>query len=165
MAKGLSTGQAVLLGCGGALLLMALVTGLLVAGLVHISTEPKDVDIHIDGPTDVLAGESFTLSVTITNERKRKAFALTDLDLGTDYLDHFVVVGTDPEPLSTRDNAPFDASRSFTHNLRIPPGESRRFDFVLRADHEGLYRGDLDVCEGMRFITRMLQTSVKASDP
>jgi hypothetical protein len=58
-------------------------------------------------------------------------------------------------------HVPFDNRRSFTFDVSLPPGESRTFTFRLRAEKPVLNRGDVDVCEGLRFITGMAQTSVR----
>jgi hypothetical protein len=120
----------------------------------------KGAGVSIDGSTDVSVGETFELSVTVTNERPRKVLALSDIDIAEDYLAGFTVSTIEPSPRSSM-HVPIDNSRSFKFDVRIPAGESRTFTFKLRAEKPGLYRGDVDVCEGARFTTVMAQTSVK----
>lgn len=127
---------------------------------VYASQDVKGVGVSVDGPTDVTVGETFALTVTVTNERPRKVMALSDIDIAEDYLAGFTVSSIEPKPKSSM-HVPIDNSRSFTFGVRIPPRESRDFTFTLRAEKPGIYRGDVDVCEGTRFITGMAQTSVK----
>lgn len=156
--------KAALIGCG-CLSLAAL--GLCIAVGVWFSLalkDPEGLSVSIDGPTDAAVGQTFDLTVQVTNERPAKTFNLSDIDISYDYLDGFVVVSTEPPPQSSEDNAPFDNSRSFTFEQSIPPGESMPFVFTLRAETPGIYRGDVDVYEGMRFTTAMAQTVVREAE-
>jgi len=147
-------------GCGLVAAIGLLGVGAVVLFIVYASQDVKGVGVAIDGTTDVRVGETFELTVTVTNERPRKALALSDIDISEDYLAGFTVSTVDPTPKSSM-HVPIDESLSFTFDVRIPPGQSRSFVFELRAEQPGLYRGDVDVCEGVRFITGMAQTSVK----
>ena len=152
--------KAALIGCG-CLGLAAL--GLCIALGVWFSLaveDPEGLRVSIGSPTDVSVGQTFDLAVELTNERPNKAFRLSDIDISYDYLDGFVVVSTEPSPKSSEDNAPFDNSRTFTFDQSIPPGETVSFVFTLRAETPGIYRGDIDVCEGLSFTTAMAQTVV-----
>jgi len=59
---------------------------------------------------------------------------------------------------------PIDDSRSFTFDVPVSAGTSRSFIFTLRAEKPGIYRGDVDVCEGTQIITEMAQTVVKEKE-
>jgi len=129
----------------------------------YVAQDVKEVGVSVDGLTDVVVGQTFELSVTVTNERPRKVLALSDVDIAEDYLAGFTVSTIEPKPKSSS-HVPFDNSRSFKFGVQIPPRESRTFTFTLRAEKAGIYRGDVDVCEGARFITSMAQTSVKEKE-
>jgi hypothetical protein len=86
--------------------------------------------------------------------------ALSDIDIGESYLSGFLVVSTDPAPKSSM-QLPFETGMSFTFDVSIPAGETQTFTFELRAESAGIYRGDVDACEGARFITALAQTNVK----
>jgi hypothetical protein len=44
--------------------------------------------------------------------------------------------------------------------MQVPAGETRVFAWKLRGVESGMFRGDVDVCEGMQFLTSMAQTRV-----
>lgn len=150
-------------GCGIATLLCVAGIAAIALLVVYLSQDVKGVAVSVDGPTDVVVGETFELKVTVTNERPRKAVALSDIDIAEEYLEGFTVSTIEPQPKSSA-HVPIDNSRSFTFGVSISAGASRTFAFALRAEKAGLYRGDVDVCEGMRFITGMAQTSVKEKE-
>jgi hypothetical protein len=150
-------------GCGiAALICLVGIVGIVLI-LFYLAQDVKGVGMAVNGPTDVVVGQTFQLSVSVTNERPRKAMALSDIDIAEEYLAGFTVSTIEPQPKSSM-HVPFDNSRSFTFGVKIPPGTARVFTFTLRAEKPGLYRGDVDVCEGARFITGMAQTSVKEKE-
>ena len=150
-------------GCGIAGLLCFAVIGTIVLFLVYASQDVKGMAVMVNGPTDVVVGQTFELSVTVTNERPRKILALSDVDIAEDYLAGFTVSTIEPKPKSSM-HVPFDNSRSFTFDVRIPPGAAKTFTFTLRAEKAGVFRGDVDICEGARFLTHMAQTAVKEKE-
>jgi len=85
---------------------------------------------------------------------------LSDVDIAEDYLAGFTVSSVSPTPKSNK-HVPIDNSRSFTFGVQIPPRTAKSFKFKLRAEKPGIFRGDLDICEGARFTTEMAQTVVK----
>jgi hypothetical protein len=134
--------------------------GAVVLFIIYALQDVKGVGVSVDGPTDVVVGQAFDLIVNVTNERPQKVLTLSDIDIAEGYLAGFTVSTIEPRPKSSR-RVPIDNSRSFTFGVQIPPQASRTFTFTLRAEKPGVYRGDVDVCEGARFITGMAQTSVK----
>ncbi len=149
-------------GCGGCLLVCAVVAVAMVSCVGYFGQDPKGVEVVVSSPLDVVEGEVFRLDVAVTNQRKGKAFDLSDIDLDEGYLEAFTVVRTVPEHTSSM-HVPIDNSRSFTFDRPVAPGETAVFTFELRAEREGFFRGDVDVCEGARFLTKMVQTTVRAS--
>ena len=147
-------------GCGIAAAVCLVGVIAVVLFFFYIAEDVQGVGVTVDGPTDVVVGQTFELKVIVTNERPRKVLALSDIDIGEDYLEGFTVSAIEPRPKSST-HVPVDNSRSFTFDVKIPPRASRVFTFALRAEKVGIFRGDVDVCEGMRFITGMAQTSVK----
>jgi hypothetical protein len=131
--------------------------GLLVA---YIAQDVEGVSIALNSPTDVVVGQSFDLEVVVKNERSGAVLQLSDVDIAEEYLDGFTISTIKPTPKSST-HVPLDNSRSFTFDVAIPAGETRSFIFKLRAEKPGIYRGDVDACEGARFITGMAQTVVK----
>jgi len=99
----------------------------------------------------------------VKNERSGKVLRLSDVDIAEVYLAGFTVSAMKPTPKSNT-HVPIDNSRSFTFDVPVSAGASQSFFFTLRAEKPGVYRGDVDVCEGARFITGMAQTVVKEKE-
>jgi len=152
--------KAIALGCSLAVLVCLAGIVAVVLFFVYASQDVEGVGVSVDGPTDVAVGQTFELNVTVTNERPHRVLALSDIDIAEDYLSGFTISTIEPRAKSST-HVSIDNSRSFTFEVKIPPKASKSFRFTLRAEKPGLYRGDVDVCEGARFITRMAQTAVK----
>ena len=156
----MSTKKVVIIGCSAAAALAMLLFVVLIAGLIYVAQDVEGAAVSANSPLDVTVGETFDLTVEVRNERQTKVLELSDVDIGEEYLAGFTVVSIDPEFKSTM-HVPIDNSRSYTFGVTIPAGEARTFTFTLRAEKAGIYRGDVDACEGARFITAMAQTVVK----
>jgi hypothetical protein len=131
-----------------------------VGWLAYVCQDPKGVSVTVTAPLEVAEDQTFDLVIEVRNERAARPFRLSDIDIAEEYLKGFVIVRTDPAPSSNR-RVPFDNSRSFSFEVAIPPKAMKSFEFELRAREKGFFRGDVDVCEGMRFLTMMAQTEVK----
>lgn len=156
----MSTKKALLIGCGTATLVAVMLLGLLVGWFIYISQDIEGLSISIDSPLDVKVGETFKMTVNVKNEREKNALTVSDIDISDDYMEGFVTIATEPKPKSTM-HVPIDNSMSHTFNTRISAGETKAFIFTLRSEKPGIFRGDLDVCEGSRFITVTAQTVAK----
>jgi len=156
----MTTKKAIALGCG-ALALGGLIIGIIViAFLVHASKDVEGVAVSAESTPDVVVGQTFQLEVTVTNERPKKVMMLSDVDVSENYLAGFTVVSIDPKPKSSQ-HVPIDNSRSFHFGITIPPQSAQSFKFKLHAEKAGAFRGDIDACEGSRFITALAETVVK----
>lgn len=155
--------KAIAWGCGIAALFGLVGIAAVVLSVDYLARDVEGVAVTVNGPTDVVVGQTFDLKVTVTNERPQEVLALSDIDIAEEYLAGFTVSTIEPRPTSN-EHVPIDNSRSFTFGVQIPPGAARSFTFTLRAEKPGLYRGDVDVCEGVRFISEMAQTSVKEKE-
>lgn len=149
-----------LIGCGVAAALCVALLVAFIGFLAYIAEDPKNITAVVDAPEQVQVGENFELKVEVANRRPKEAMALSDIDLGESYLAGFEIIGVEPTPKSSR-HVPIDESRSYTFAVSIPPGTSRTFTFKLRAKTAGVYQGDVDVCEGLRFLTQQAQTRVQ----
>lgn len=155
--------KALLIGCG-TLLFLTIATVVVVALFVnHVSKDVEQVAVTVKGPADVLVGQTFDLEVVVKNQRSKKALKLSDIDIAEVYLAGFTVSSTRPTAKSNM-HVPIDNSRSFTFDVVVAPGASESFVFTMRAEKAGIYRGDVDVCEGMRSISGMAQTVVKEKE-
>jgi len=65
-------------GCGIAALVCLAGVAAVVLSFAYIVQDGKGVGVSVNGPTDVVVGQTFELSVTVTNERPRKVLALSD---------------------------------------------------------------------------------------
>jgi hypothetical protein len=151
----------IIIGCAIATV-VCLVGGLMLIGgcVYYLAQDPTGVSIELDNATEAHKGQEFDMVVKVVNERRARAFKLTDIDLHDDYLTGFIVVSTDP-PHKSSTHVPLDNSQSFTFDVSIPAKESRIFKFRLRPVTQGVFKGDVDVCEGMHFITKTAETEVK----
>lgn len=156
----MSAKKAILIGCGVVAVLAVLLLVIIFAGLAHISKDVEGVSLAVNAPLDVTVGETFDLAVEIKNEREKKALALSDIDISDAYLAGFAIISTEPTAKSSMLIEDPDM-RSYTLEISIPPGEAKTFTLKLRAEKAGMYRGDIDVCEGLRFITIAAQTVVR----
>jgi hypothetical protein len=155
--------KAILMGCGGLVAFFLVGTAVVTAFLIHVSKGVEGVGASVESPLDVVVGETFTLTIKVENQRGNDSFMLNDIDINDTYLSGFSVISVDPVPEEDQ-HVPIDNSQSYSFNVGIPSGESREFKFELRAEREGIFRGDVDICEGMRFKTITAQTVVNAKE-
>lgn len=156
----MKTRSAILLGCGG-VLVIAIVLGLAGGGIIyHVSQDPAGLLVYVESPDQIAKDELFDLKVMVVNERKGQSLKVTSIDLAQSYLAGFTVRSTEPAAKSSQ-HVPIEGSQSFGFDKVVPAGATNIFVFHLRAAKTGLHRGDVDVCEGLRFLTVMAQTEVK----
>ncbi len=153
--------KACLLGCAAALLVVIGVVAVIIGLLVYVSQDVEGVAVSVQAPLDVRVGETFDLAVQVTNQRSGKVLKLSDIDVADEYLAGFTVLATEPAYKSSM-HVPIDNSQRFTFATPISAGETQVFVFSLRAEKSGIFRGDIDICEGARFISTMAQTRVTA---
>ena len=156
----MDTKKVVLIGCGAAFAFFAVCVIAVVVFVMHVSKDVEGVALSIDSPLDVAVGETFVMKVVVENQRA-ETFEVGDIDISDDYLSGFSVISVTPAPKEEQ-HVPIDNSQSYTFGVEVPPGETKEFKFELRAETEGVFRGDVDLCEGMRFKTITAQTAVKA---
>lgn len=152
--------KAVFIGCGIVAGLCALLFGLFAVWLNYISEDPEGMAITVDAPHDVKVGESYTVIVNVKNERATAPLKVTDVDIANQYIAGSVISSVEPVPESST-SIPLAECLSHTFNQTIAPGETVVFKFTRRAASPGIYRGDIDVCEGNRFMTKVAQTIIK----
>ena len=149
-----------LIGCGVVFLVFALSVVAVVVFIMHVSKEVEGAGLSVESPLDVAVGETFVLTVVVENQRAGEALEVGDIDISEEYLGGFSVLSVEPKPKEEQ-HVPIDNSQSYTFGIEVPSGETREFKFKLRAEREGVFRGDVDLCEGMRFKTVVAQTAVK----
>ena len=83
----------------GSIAALGLLIGVGVVGfIVYAGQDPKGVAVSVEGPSNVKLNEEFALTVVVHNERAKKDFGLTDIDVAEGYLQGFQILGTDPDP-------------------------------------------------------------------
>jgi hypothetical protein len=152
--------KAIVLGCGVITLVGFIVIAAVIYFFVYATKDIEGVSVTLDCPMDIAVGQTFDLTITATNERTSGVWELSDIDISDEYLEGFTVGTIVPKPKSSMHDNIGD-SQSFTFDAKIAPGESQVFVFSLRAESAGIFRGDVDFWEGVRFITNMAQTVVK----
>jgi hypothetical protein len=155
----MTTKKTIAIGCGVTLLIGLILVVAVVLFLVHVSKGVEGAVVTVNGPVDVMVGQTFDLEVVVRNERVGKVLRLSDVDLADQYLAGFTVSSVKPTAKSSM-HVPIDNAQSFTFDVPIGAGASNRFIFTLRAEKAGMFRGDVDVWEGTRCITTMAQTVV-----
>jgi hypothetical protein len=155
--------KALLIGCGALLFLTIAAIIVIALFVTNVSKDVEQVAITVNGPSDVVVGQIFDLEVIVKNQRSKKVLRLSDIDIAEVYLAGFTVSSTKPAAKSNM-HVPISNSRSFTFDVPVAAGATESFLFTLRAEKPGIYRGDVDVCEGMRSITTMAQTVVKEKE-
>jgi len=156
----MKTGSAILMGCGLALACL-LVLGLAVGGFVfYAAQDPKGMRISVHGADTVRTNELLELVVEVVNERAGNTLNVSSIDIGEEYLEGFMVVSTEP-PHRSSTHVPIDNSRSYDFDRVVPSGATNVFKFKLRARKAGTFQGDVDVCEGMRYLTMVVETKVE----
>jgi hypothetical protein len=148
------------MGCG-AILVIAVILGLAGGGFVYyVGQDPAGLQVYVETPDQVAKDDLFDLKVMVVNERKGQSLKVTSIDLAESYLAGFTVRSTEPVAKSSQ-RVPLEGGQSFGFDKVVSAGTTNIFIFHLRAAKTGLHRGDVDVCEGMRFLTAMAQTEVK----
>ena len=155
----MKTGKAILLGCGiVSVVLLILMLGGGVA-VYQMSQDPKGMAVYLESPGKVRKGELFDLRVLVVNERKSKSLTVESIDIDAAYLEGVSIRSSDP---ASRSNSqlPMEGGRSYVFDKTIAAGQTNVFIFHLRAKDTGTFSGDVDVCEGWRFLTTVAETEV-----
>ena len=155
----MKTGKVILIGCVGLLVLCVLAAALVGAFVWYVSKDPEAMEVSVEAPITVARGEDCELVVSVVN-RRPGTLHLTTIDVGESYLEGFNVLSTEPSYKAST-TIPIDNSRSYTFEADIPAGATNVFTFKLRASRKGRFTGDIDTCEGMRFVTHVVDTTVE----
>jgi hypothetical protein len=160
-----NTKKGILIGCGVLVLLagLAAVIGGGIYFFAHLSEDVEGMYIEVKAPAEVVVGEGFDLEVIVKNDRPDKKLMVSDVDLADEYLAGFTVSSVTPKVKSSM-HVPIDNSRSYTFDVTIPPGGSHTFVFKMLARKAGHFSGEIDVCEGMQFVTYVAETTVTAKE-
>jgi hypothetical protein len=156
----MSTKKVIVIGCGVALALFLAAVAVVVLLVAYVAQDPKDMRLAIEAPATIKRGEEFKLVINVINDRPGEAMEIASIDIGEEYLKGFNVLGCEPAYVGST-SVPIDDSRSYEFKHKIPPGATNQFVFKLQARKAGRYFGEVDVCEGMRFLTMIVETQVE----
>ena len=156
----MSTKKILLIGCAG----VAAVGLVLLVGFIlfvaHVAKDPEGMKIAVDAPTTVARDKEFELVISVSNERKNKPLQVADIDISEDYLKGFSVVTSEPKFVSSTKNGLLK-NRTFTFNQSVAAGGTNTFTFKLLGRKVGKYSGEIDISEGMRMLTMVVETQVE----
>jgi hypothetical protein len=156
----MSTKKIIAIGCGVVLLVVLVVVAVVVLFVAHVAQDPKAMRLEINAPATIARGSEFQLVVNVINDRPAEFIEVASIDIGEEYLGGFTVLGSEPAYLAST-KVPIDESRSFEFKRKLPPNSTNQFVFKLQARKTGRYSGEVDVCEGMRFLTMVVETQVE----
>ncbi len=152
---GMSTAVKVLLIVGGIGLLLVVGCGVLI---LIVATAESPFAVTVESPEEVVAGETFVITVDVTNESKKRQ-TLTEIDISTSYLDGIDFVSVSPEQKSMG-TVPIVDMLSLTLDIPFKPGEKKTIVLELKAAVPGNYWGDLDVNTILTLDTTVIRTRV-----
>lgn len=136
----------ILIGCGiGLLLLLCFVLiGIVLIFVAIRSDEPENVQIDLNAPISVPAGEPFAVEIEVTN-LLTETQVLDSIDLSLDYLEFISVVEVRPSAVDSFE-VPVVRFYSYTFEEEIDTSEHVTVVFEMVGETEGEYSGTIDVC-------------------
>lgn len=156
----MSTKKILLIGCAGAAAVGLLLLVIFILFVAHVAKDPEGMRIAVNAPATVANGKEFAVVISVINERKDKPIQVGDIDISEDYLKGFTVVSSQPAFVSSTKNGILN-NRTFTFNQAVAPGSTNEFTFKLLGRKVGKYSGDVDISEGMRMLTMIVETQVE----
>jgi len=151
-------GTGIVLGCAGIAVVAIVVAGLIGAFFLHVSTGPEGLWLKAMAPGAVKVGETFKLVVNATNRLSDRKIRLGALDIPDTYLEGFAIVSVSPDPQSTElDDDGYTTTR---FAVILSPGTTAEFQFELRAERVGQWRGQVDQYVGMQYLSAVVETTV-----
>ncbi len=156
----MSTKKILLIGCAGATVAGLLLLALFILFVVHVAKDPEGMKLVVNAPATVARGKEFELVINVVNDRKGQPLKVSDIDIGEEYLKGFSIVGSEPAFVSSSKNGILE-NRTFTFNHSIPPGATNAFVFKLLGRKAGKYSAEVQVSEGMRMLTMVVETQVE----
>ena len=125
------------------------------------SSTPRDIEVAVDAPTMVRAGEEFKIVLRLTNAAA-KPQTLVDLDIADSYLDGIVIRSAQPS-FSGSDHITRDESVSYSFDLKVPARGEATLTLNALAAHPGDFAGDFDFCinNSFSFVTQRVRTIVR----
>lgn len=119
---------------------------------------PESVAVSVNAPATVKVGETFALTVTVT-DLSGAARRVHDIDFEETLLEGLTITGISPKPAATTSVMGYAVH---TMNAPVPASGQTVITFTLKADAAGTFTGDVDtyVDSDIAFITNMVTVSV-----
>ena len=151
-------GVVLVLAIGGCFVFLAYFGGQQSGGRIE-----DDIELSVDAPGRVAAGESFEIVARARNIGRRER-ELVDLDIADQYLEGIVITGTEPDHTDSM-HVPLDNTVSYSFGLPIPPGGEAVVVFQAYAAHPGDWAGDFDFCidSEFDFVSEHVRTLVTSA--
>ncbi|HJT23794.1 MAG TPA: hypothetical protein VJ873_04420 [bacterium] len=125
------------------------------------STEPKNIQVTVEAPSQVKNQQKFAILVHIENSANAPQ-TIVDLDIAEDFLKGIAIEKTEPV-FKEASHIPIDNTMSYNFNMAIPANGDVTVTFWARAVHPGDYPGHIDICvnSAISFLTEPLRTVVE----
>lgn len=132
-----------------------------VMGMAACSGDPQNVQISVEAPLQVKAGEKFLVKAHVKNTGD-KAQKLVSLDVGDPYLVGIAFEKTDPA-FSDATHIPIDNTMSYTLNLDLPSNQEKVVTFYATALKTGDFSSKIDFCinSSTSFVSYPVRTMVQ----
>lgn len=156
----MSTKKILLIGCAGVAAIGLLLFVAFILFVAHVAKDPEGMKISVNAPATVARGKEFELVVSVVNERKDKPLKVESIDIGEEYIKGFSIVSSEPQFVSSTKSGLLD-NRTFVFNQSVAPGSTNTFAFKLLGRKVGKYSAELQVSEGMRMLTMVVETQVE----
>ncbi|MDK1030079.1 MAG: hypothetical protein QGM50_11800 [Anaerolineae bacterium] len=157
--EGMSRNKKIAIGCGIASLVITCVCVLISFVFYNqILREPENLTVEAEYPSTVQVGDAFELILNVHNTGDT-SFTVGDIDLDIAFsdsiLDGAIVERMDP-PMEK--DFSISGMKTFHYNRAIPPGESQKVTFYLRATEVGEFGGSILVYVGN--LSHLLDVSI-----
>ena len=144
-------------------ILVLAIAGFVAMGVFMVNNVPDGVGLRFEYPNDVKVGDTFDVTVTITNDLNESR-KLHDLDLYDPILNGVSIVSVTPAPAADEGLSTL-GSRTISFNNTIDAQSDFEIVISMTAIESGYYTGDVDVSiDGMLSIYTTTQT-IEISDP
>jgi hypothetical protein len=124
-------------------------------------TEPKDVEVNVDAPLQVMIDKEFVITATVKNTASKEQ-KLVSLDIGDEYLKGIAIVKTEPDNSESR-HIPLDNTVTYTFNIPVKPGKEIKVTFYAKALKKGDFNSEIDFCinNEVSFLSKSIRTVVQ----
>lgn len=116
--------------------------GIGTVGYQMMFRDPPQFEVTLDHPETVTVGDELSIKVRVLNDSS-KPLEVGNIDIYQELFEGFEILGYDPKP-KAQDS--FWDYKSYDFNRTLKAAETFEFTVRLRAEEEGYWSGDIDVC-------------------